>query len=185
MAAASSGQPILSQVFTDHMVLQRDAALPFWGTAPAGEEVTVTLGSASVARFADAQGKWKITLPARAADASPQTVTVSLQGQVKLTLSDILIGDVWLCAGQSNMEFRCNQESSWATEQASAGMPQLRLFNMGYAGQGIFASAYSAAIVQRQTPEQFYNATTWTASQGNVINSAGLPLSTFELPVTP
>ena len=155
---------MLAPVFTDHMVLQRDAALPFWGTAPAGEEVTVTLGASSVSRFADAQGKWKITLPARAANAQPQSVTVSLNGQVKLTLNDVLLGDVWLCAGQSNMEFRCNQESSWATEQASATMPHLRLFNMGYAGQGIFASAYSAAIVARQTPEMFYNTTTWTAS---------------------
>lgn len=164
MAAVSSGQPVLAPVFTDHMVLQRDAALPFWGTAPAGEEVTVSLGGSSVSGFADAQGKWKITLPARPASAEPQTVTVSLQGQVKVTLTDVLLGDVWLCAGQSNMEFRCNQESSWATEQASAGMPHLRLYNMGYAGQGIGATAYPAAIVARQTPADFYNAATWTAS---------------------
>lgn len=164
MAAVSSGQPVLAPVFTDHMVLQRDTALPFWGTAPAGEEVSVSLGAGSVSRFADAQGKWKITLPARAATAVPQAVTVSLNGQVKLTLNDVLIGDVWLCAGQSNMEFRCNQESSWPSEQACAGLPKLRLFNMGYAGQGITASAYSAAITARQTPDQFYNAATWTAS---------------------
>lgn len=164
MASVSNGQPVLAPVFTDHMLFQRDAALPFWGTAPAGEEVTVTLGCTSVSHFADAQGKWKVTLPARVANAQPQAVTVSLNGQVKLTLTDVLVGDVWLCAGQSNMEFRCNQESSWATEQNNAAMPHLRLFNMGYAGQGIFASAYSAAIVARQTPEGFYNATTWTAS---------------------
>lgn len=164
MSAAAIAAPLLAPVFTDHMVLQRDAVLPFWGTAEARAEVTVTLGNTRVSTFADAGGRWTVRLPKQAASAQPQTVTVSLNGQPAVLLSDVLIGDVWLCAGQSNMEFRCSQESTWATEQAAAGMPSLRLLNMGFAGQGIGAAAYSAAVVERQTAEQFYNPATWTAS---------------------
>ncbi len=154
----------LAPVFTDHMVLQQEKVLPVWGTAPARGEITVTLGSVAVAAFADAAGKWKVALPAQRTNSYPQTLAVLLNGVEKISLTDILIGEVWLCAGQSNMEFRCSQESSWAAEQSTANRPLLRLCNLGYAGQGISAAAYSAAIIARQTPDAFYNAPSWTSS---------------------
>jgi sialate O-acetylesterase len=167
--AGDTGQVTLAPVFTNHMVLQRELPVQFWGTAPAGGEVTVTLGKDSVARFAGADGKWRLALPAQVANTTPQTVTVSLNGQAKVTLNDVLVGEVWLCAGQSNMEFRCDQEATWGTEQANASLPHVRLYNMGYAGQGIFGSAYPAATVSRQTPEDFYDAATWTACNATTV----------------
>lgn len=75
---------------------------------------------------------------------------------------EYLVRDVWLCAGQSSMEFRCSQEATWKTETESAALPQVRLRNMGYAGQGIGATGYSAAVVTRQTAADFYSPSVWS-----------------------
>jgi sialate O-acetylesterase len=153
----------LDALFSDHMVLQREAKLPVWGTAAAGHEITVTFNGASAGAVADAQGRWRAELPAQVASTTARELQISANGTPLITVGDVLVGEVWLCAGQSNMEFRTDQEATWAGEQANAALPHVRLRNLGYAGQGIFASAYSAAVVARQTPEQFYNAGTWAA----------------------
>ena len=93
----------VSTLFSDHMVIQRDLAAPVWGQATAGEEVTVTLGAASSKATADAQGKWSLKLPAQAANAKPQELTI--KGKNTVTIKDVLVGDVWICSGQSNMEW--------------------------------------------------------------------------------
>ena len=92
----------LPKVIASHMVLQRDRPLPIWGWADPGEEVTVRLDDATAAAKADAQGNWKVVLPAVKADGKAHRMTVS--GKNKIELDDILIGDVWLGSGQSNME---------------------------------------------------------------------------------
>jgi sialate O-acetylesterase len=161
---ASGGDNVaLDPVFSDHMVLQRDAKLPVWGTAAAGHEITVTFNGAAAAAVADAGGRWLVELPAQSASKTSRELKVLADGAARLTVADVLVGEVWVCAGQSNMEFRCDQEATWASESATAALPHVRLRNMAYAGQGIFASAYSAAIVARQTPTAFYNASTWAA----------------------
>ena len=92
----------LPKVIGSHMVLQRDRPLPIWGWAAPGEEVTVKLDEATATAKADAQGNWKVVLPAVKADGKAHRMTVS--GKNKIELEDILIGDVWLGSGQSNME---------------------------------------------------------------------------------
>ncbi len=162
---ASGGDAVaLDPNFSNSMVLQRDMALPVWGTAAAGHEVTVTFNGAAASVVADANGRWLVELPAQSASKTSRELKVLAGGQPRLTVSDVLVGEVWLCAGQSNMEFRSDQEATWATEQASAALPHVRLRNMRYAGQGVGATAYSAAVVARQTPTDFYSASAWAAS---------------------
>jgi sialate O-acetylesterase len=93
----------LARIFSDHAVLQREQPIAVWGTAGAGGKVTVTLGSQAASGSADAQGKWKVQLPAQAA-GGPYALTVTSNGQT-VSRADILVGDVYLCSGQSNMEF--------------------------------------------------------------------------------
>ena len=93
----------LPKVIGSHMVLQRDRPLPIWGWADPGEEVTVKLDEATATAKADAKGNWKVVLPAVKADGKAHRMTVS--GKNKIELDDILIGDVWIGSGQSNMEF--------------------------------------------------------------------------------
>ena len=92
----------LPKVIGDHMVLQRDRPLPIWGWADAGEHVTVKLGEATATAKADPQGNWKVTLPPMKADGKTHSMTIS--GKNKIEVEDLLVGDVWLGSGQSNME---------------------------------------------------------------------------------
>ena len=100
LACAASAAPAdvkLPAVFGDHMVLQRDAAVPFWGWADAGEQVTVTAGDAKASATAGADGKWSAKLEGLKASDEPLDVTVA--GKNTLTLHDVLVGDVWVCSG--------------------------------------------------------------------------------------
>lgn len=96
----------LSPLFSDHAVLQRDRPIAVWGWAEPNEELEVGLGDESAKATADHNGRWQVTLQARAASKDPLTLTVLSRttGQ-RLDRKDLLIGDVWLCSGQSNMEW--------------------------------------------------------------------------------
>ncbi|MFM9029149.1 MAG: hypothetical protein ACKOTF_00435, partial [Opitutaceae bacterium] len=95
----------LGTPFQDHAVLQRDRPLPVWGWARPGEPVRVTLGAGEeVSTRAGVDGRWQVTLPARPASATPLELTA--EGGTQVVARDILIGEVWLCSGQSNMEWR-------------------------------------------------------------------------------
>ncbi len=89
--------------FTNGVVLQRDRAVPVWGTADAGEKVTVTFAGQSVSATAAADGRWCAKLAPMKASCEGRTLTVKGQSDAK-TVSDVLVGEVWFCAGQSNTE---------------------------------------------------------------------------------
>ena len=93
----------VSNAFQSNMVLQRDKPITIWGWAAAGEKVTVSFGGKSVEASADSKRAWEVTLPAVPANAEAQTLTVKSKSG-SLTLENILVGDVWLLGGQSNME---------------------------------------------------------------------------------
>ena len=116
----------LPAIFGDHMVLQQGKTLPVWGTADAGEKVTVTVGSETGSATAGADGKWTVSLAPLPASTIPVTVTVA--GKNTVTFSDVLVGDVWICSGQSNMEFGLGAEFDGPAQIAKANNPLLRLF---------------------------------------------------------
>jgi sialate O-acetylesterase len=118
----------LARVFSDHAVLQRDQPLTVWGTAAAGREVTVTLGGQTVTGSADARGKWRIALPPQPA-GGPYTLKVRSGGST-VSRSDILIGDVYLCSGQSNMEFAVRNSTNAIGASWTASNDQLRYLNV-------------------------------------------------------
>ncbi len=112
-------------IFGDHMVLQRDLGVPFWGSADPAEEVTVSAGGDQAKATAGADGKWALKLGKLQASATPIEVTVA--GKNKITFTDVLVGDVWVCSGQSNMEFGIKAFMT-PDELAKADEPQIRLF---------------------------------------------------------
>lgn len=92
--------------FTDHMVIQRDMPVPVWGTADPGEKVDVQFAGQVKTTTADAKGKWMMSLDALTASAEPRDMTVRSQGDgSSVKLSDVVVGEVWICSGQSNMQF--------------------------------------------------------------------------------
>ena len=92
-------------LFNHNMVLQRDKRVPVWGKADPGAEVTVVFAGTTVASKADAIGSWRVDLPAMKADAAPREMTVSSSAGDRLVYTNAVVGEVWLCGGQSNMTF--------------------------------------------------------------------------------
>jgi len=125
-ATAARADVKLPNIFGNNMVLQRGKPLPIWGTAASDEVVTVTFAGQTATAKAGADGKWQVSLAAMEANDKPQTMTVS--GKNKLELKDILIGEVWVCSGQSNMSYAVASVHNNKQEVAEANYPQIRLF---------------------------------------------------------
>lgn len=128
----------LASPFTSHMVLQREMRIPIWGTAESGEAVTVAFAGQKQTATADAEGKWHVTLQALPASSQGRifTVTGSRMAQ-PIALEDVLVGEVWLASGQSNMTFPISSNSPGGyyagianekQEIAAANYPLLRMF---------------------------------------------------------
>ncbi len=115
----------LAGVFGDHMVLQREVSVPVWGWAEPEEVVTVVIAGQSKQTTADASGKWMVKLDAMSA-GGPFTLTAS--GGDKVTVGDVLVGEVWLCSGQSNMAMTVSRAKDFDKEQQNADFPQIRHF---------------------------------------------------------
>lgn len=114
----------LAPLFTDHAVLQRDKSVPVWGHAQAGEKITVTFAGHTVQTTADANGRWTTSLPALEASGESRDFVVT--GNNTVTLSDVVVGEVWLCSGQSNMAFMVRQAQNAPAEIAAANFPLIR-----------------------------------------------------------
>lgn len=118
----------LPDVLTSSMVLQRDRAVPIWGQADPGESVTVRFGNQAKTATADADGKWMVRLSAMRASTTPATMFV--EGRNRIELKDILIGEVWLVAGQSNMQRLLSETANGEAAIVAANHPLIRLFNV-------------------------------------------------------
>jgi len=114
----------LPAVFSDHMVLQQQQPLRIWGWADVGETVTVNLGNNQAAAKADDKGRWQVELPPLLASKVPTAITV--KGANTIEIKDVLIGEVWLCSGQSNMEWPVAACTNAQQEIADAKYPMIR-----------------------------------------------------------
>ena len=114
----------LPAIFGDHMVFQQKQADPIWGWDTPGTKVTVSFAGQNYSTTAGADGKWTVKLVPLAANASPQTLTVT--GSSKREIRDVLIGEVWICSGQSNMGFQLHQDVNGDLEVASSKLPERR-----------------------------------------------------------
>lgn len=116
-------------LFQSNMVIQRDKPIRLWGWAQPGEKVTVTFGGQSQSSAAAADRSWRAELPAMPASSEPRTIVV--QGKdSKIDLENILVGDVWLLGGQSNMEFEIHKTEGGPLAIISANFKNIRLFSV-------------------------------------------------------
>jgi len=123
---------VVANVFASNMVLQRDVAVPIWGTANPGQTVTVTFAGQSRSATATANGSWRINLNPMPANADAQMLTVS-SGGVDIVFTGVLVGDVWLCSGQSNMAYALAGHPMDAPAVSSANYPLIRYFTVANA----------------------------------------------------
>jgi sialate O-acetylesterase len=129
LAALHAAELRLASVLADHMVLQRDKPVAVWGWADPGETVTVSFAGQSKSAAADAGGKWSLKLDALAASAEPGTLSATGKGGRKTEVTDVLVGEVWLGSGQSNMEMSVKAANHFEAEQAAANLPFIRYYS--------------------------------------------------------
>ena len=131
IAGSATADVQLPNIFSDSMVLQRGRTNRVWGRADAGENVAVTIGEQSHETVADDDGHWHVML-------SPMSVgdplILTVKGNNEVTFGDVLVGEVWICSGQSNMQWRVNRSSDEDLERAAANFPRIRMINFPQVG---------------------------------------------------
>jgi len=129
-AQSAPDLPFLHPLFSDHMVLQRGVKVPVWGWAHPGSKVTVRFADQTKTAISEPDGKWMVRMDPLKESEQPRVLTVTAtEGAQPVTVQDVLVGDVWLCSGQSNMEMgigACNATN----DIASANFPQIRLLTV-------------------------------------------------------
>jgi len=113
-------------IFGDHMVLQQGVTLPVWGTASPGEHVSVSVGNLSAETVADGSGKWRVTLRPLALSSNPLVMVIN--GNNRVELHDVIVGDVWICAGEANMAFPLSDAPTGKESNEKIADEKLRFF---------------------------------------------------------
>ena len=126
-------------IFADHMVLQRGKPIPVWGTATPGMKVKISFAGKEQSVTAAKDGTWSVLLPVQRASAAPRVLRI--QADTTMEFTDVLVGEIWLCSGQSNMEkpigprVRQKPTDNWDAELAAANVPLLRLYSVARKGR--------------------------------------------------
>ena len=128
-AGTAGAEVKLPAIFSDHLVLQRGTSVPVWGWAAPGESVKVTVDGVSASGTADKDGRWLVNLPSLPMSAAAVTMTVAGSGQ-PITVNDVLVGDVWVCSGQSNMQWGLSNAHNAKEEIPKADYPTIRFFKV-------------------------------------------------------
>ena len=127
VAPSAMAELKLPSIVADHMVLQQSQPVPIWGWAEPGEEITVTIAKQSAKAKADERGHWQAEVGPLVPGGPLMMVISNSAGDTK-TVRDILVGEVWICSGQSNMEMRVSQCNNAENEIKNADYPKIRLF---------------------------------------------------------
>ena len=160
---ACTAQPLQAQlalpsIFSEHMVLQRNMPIPVWGTASSQEEITVTFADQVMKTRADDNGKWKLALSSMEA-GGPFRIKVSDQNK-SIEIRDVMVGEVWLCSGQSNMEFPLERSDTAEIKISSIDYPDIRLLMMKK-GVSMGNAAFSEEDMKLVNKGGFYLNSSW------------------------
>jgi sialate O-acetylesterase len=150
LAPALRAEIKLPAIIGDHMVLQQKQANPIWGWDTPGAKVTVTFAGQSHSATAGGDGKWTVKLAAVPANATPQKITIA--GTNRVEIQDVLVGEVWMCSGQSNMGFKLNSDWNGDVEAAASNLPNLRLISVPQVGTQELKNDFKGAW-KASTPE--------------------------------
>lgn len=154
----------IPEVFTDNMVIQRNKPIPVYGIADANEQVSVTFNQKTLRSTANASGKWKVEFPA-AIHGGPYQIRINSSSK-EIVLKNILIGDVWLCSGQSNMAFTLSAASTGKEELNSKPNPLLRLFKFNAIAE-TNNSNWDAAMLEQVNQLHYFSGSWQTAHAQN------------------
>lgn len=162
-------QLTLAPIFSNNMILQRDQPIVIYGKANPGNTVLVSMYSNQQNTIVQTDSVWKIIFPRQGATSEPFTLSIH-SGTETIQLHNLLIGDVWVCIGQSNMEWPMMREKHFREEKASNNQPLMRFFNPVYAGKNIFNAPFTDSVVERLTPNNFFSGQ-WQICDSNSIRT--------------
>jgi sialate O-acetylesterase len=143
LAPALHAELKLPAIISDHMVFQQKQANPVWGWDTPGTRVTVTFADQTKTAQAGPDGKWTVRLDPLPANDQPQTLTIT--GTDKREIQDVLVGEVWMCSGQSNMAFTLNADWNGDLEAAESNLPNLRLIKVPQVGTQVLQNDFKGA----------------------------------------
>lgn len=157
----------VSKIFTDNMVLQRNEPIHLWGKGTPETMVKVQFANKIKRTKIRQDSTWNIFFEKQIANSSPQSITIESESK-KILLKNILIGDVWFCIGQSNMEWPMAKEMHFEEEKKYANQPLLRFYNPTYAGKGIFNKSFTDSVLKLLKKGDFYQGN-WVESDRHTI----------------
>ena len=163
MPIIAAAQLQLAKPFSDNMVLQREQPIHFWGKGYPGKTVTVKFGDVLKSLVVKQDSSWGVYFNKMKASVLPQQLLVKSDGE-SILLSNIVIGDIWLCIGQSNMQFSLKEEMHYKEEIQSSTINGLRFYNPSFIGKGVFNKSFTDSMVQRLNIRDFYGNTSWQNS---------------------
>ena len=152
-------------IFSNGMVFQRDAAIPVWGKGTPGATVQVSFKDQVQQTKVEQDSTWRIWLSPHPAGKSPASLLLK-SGQTEMEIRNIATGDVWLCLGQSNMQWPMQREMHYQEEIRNSLIPDLRFYNPAYAGEQIFGSPFPDSVLERLNRLDFYQGR-WETSDSN------------------
>ena len=147
----------IASLFTNGMVLQQGVPVPVWGTATPGDLVTVHFAGQQVSEVADFDGRWMVRLAPLEANATSSQLEVSSSAGASLAISDVLVGEVWVCSGQSNMEWPLQSSRNGAQEITQAHCPSIRLFTVPHRPSRTLETEIAGAAWCACSPETVAN----------------------------
>jgi len=166
----AAAQLRVAKIFSDNMVLQREQPVHIWGTARPGSSVTIILGAEKHTLTVKNDAAWHGVFKKQKANRQPQSIIIN-SGNEKIELSNILFGDIWLCAGQSNMQFTMQEEMHYREETANSQQPLLRLYNPSYIGKNVFNQPFTDSMLQRLNANDFYSTVPWQVCDSNTFKT--------------
>lgn len=157
-----------ANIFSDNMVLQRDQPVHIWGKFIPSKKVEVLFAGVKQTSVVKADSSWSVYFLKQKANAKPQSIIIS-SGKEKIEYNNILVGDIWGCSGQSNMEWTMQKEMHWKEEAVITNQPLVRFINPPPAGRYVYGIAYTDSLNRRLTKDSFYLWNGWKICDSNSV----------------
>lgn len=151
----ATAQLQVGKIFSDNMILQREQPVHIWGKGIPGKNVGVGFADEVVIITIKRDSTWNVEFKPQKANSNPQVLSAESAGE-KIILKNILIGDIWVCIGQSNMEWPMIKEMHYKEEIKNSNQPLLRFYNPAYAGKNIFNVTFTDSVAAMLTTDAFY-----------------------------
>ncbi|MBS1681255.1 MAG: sialate O-acetylesterase [Bacteroidetes bacterium] len=160
----------MAVIFSDNMILQQNKPVHFWGEGIPGKTVTVSFADEIKKVVVKADSSWSVYFDKQIANIKPQVVTVQSIDE-KIELKNILIGDIWICSGQSNMEWEMQKEMHWKEEKHFSNQPIIRFTNPPPVGRYVYRVAYNDSLNRRLAKDSLYLWNGWKVCDSSTIKT--------------